>query len=173
MLFIHNRFALMGILALLFSGVALARIDTYVFKNPQQEALYQELTQELRCLVCQNQNIADSNAELAKDLRRKTYQMIVKGEDKDAIVKFMVARYGDFVMYKPPFKATTVILWLGPALIFMLGVVMLTRMIRRRPLSDKPLLTDEQRQRAAQMLEGEDDVATKQKHAKHDSTEEK
>jgi cytochrome c-type biogenesis protein CcmH len=133
-----------------------ARIDTYEFSDPGQEKLYHELTQELRCLVCQNQNIADSNAELAKDLRRKTYEMVIKGEDKDQIVDFMVARYGDFVMYKPPFKASTAILWLGPVIIFVLGLVMLIRIIRRRPASAEPLLTEEQRRRAEQLLDSKD-----------------
>ncbi len=144
------------LLALFLAGSALGRIDTYQFSDPKQEALYQELIQELRCLVCQNQNIADSNAELAKDLRRKTYEMVRKGEDKDQIVDFMVARYGDFVMYKPPFKASTVILWLGPVIIFVLGLVMLIRIIRRRPASAEPLLTEEQRRRAEQLLDSKD-----------------
>ncbi len=135
------------------SSSAFARIDTYEFSSPEREALYLELTQELRCLVCQNQNIADSNAELAKDLRRKTYEMIKKGENKDQIVEFMVARYGDFVMYKPPFKSSTLILWLGPVVIFILGLLMLIRIIRRRPASNEHVLTEEQRRRAEKLLQ--------------------
>ncbi len=140
------------VLGLCMGANALASVDTYEFSDPGQQALYLDLVQELRCLVCQNQNIADSNAELAQDLRRKTYEMIKKGENKDQIVEFMVARYGDFVMYSPPFKATTLMLWVGPVLIFILAVVMLVRVIRRRPSSNDRLLSDEQRQRAEQLL---------------------
>ncbi len=160
------------VLMLLFSAAGLARIDTYQFSDPQQEDLYHELTQELRCLVCQNQNIADSNAELAKDLRRKTYELVVKGQDKDQIVNYMVKRYGDFVRYKPPFNASTIILWLGPGIILVLGVVMLIRIIRRRPASAKPLLTEEQRRRAEQLL-GEQDGRDASKDQKDDSTGDK
>jgi cytochrome c-type biogenesis protein CcmH len=147
---------------LLFSAAGQARIDTYQFSDPQQEDLYHELTQELRCLVCQNQNIADSNAELAKDLRRKTYQMVIKDQDKDQIVDYMVKRYGDFVMYKPPFKASTLVLWLGPVIILVLGVVMLIRIIRRRPATTEPLLSDEQRERAEKLLGGQEDASAKE-----------
>ncbi|WP_456374762.1 cytochrome c-type biogenesis protein [Thiolapillus sp.] len=154
---VSNSRVLVLLLFLFGGNSVVASIDTYQFSDPQQEVLYQELTQELRCLVCQNQNIADSNAELAKDLRRKTYEMIKKGQDKDQIVDFMVKRYGDFVMYKPPFKASTLILWLGPVIIFVLGLLMMIRIIRRRAATAEPLLTDEQRRRAEQMLEGKDD----------------
>ncbi|WP_456412655.1 cytochrome c-type biogenesis protein [Thiolapillus sp.] len=144
--------ALVLALGLSLGAQAPASIDTYEFSDPGQEALYLDLIQELRCLVCQNQNIADSNAELAQDLRRKTYEMVKKGENKDQIVEFMVARYGDFVMYSPPFKATTLMLWVGPVLIFVLAVAMLIRVIRRRPSSNDRLLSEEQRQRAEQLL---------------------
>ncbi|BAO43471.1 cytochrome c-type biogenesis protein [Thiolapillus brandeum] len=164
----HRAFGL--VVMLLFSAAGLARIDTYQFSDPQQEDLYHELTQELRCLVCQNQNIADSNAELAKDLRRKTYQMVIKGQDKDQIVDYMVRRYGDFVMYKPPFKTSTLVLWLGPVIILVLGVIVLIRIIRRRPATTEPLLSDEQRERAEKLLEGQDDTsATEDKDKDKDS----
>ena len=129
-----------------------ARIDTYQFSTPQQESLYHDLTQELRCLVCQNQNIADSNAELAKDLRRKTYEMVSNGKNRDEIVDFMVTRYGDFVMYKPPLKPITVILWMGPAIILLVGIWVLLRIIRRRPSGNEKILTDEQRRKAEALL---------------------
>ncbi len=157
MRFLVRNTAVFLLLLGLLAGSAVARIDTYRFDTPEQEDLYHELTQELRCLVCQNQNIADSNAELAKDLRRKTYEMVSKGKDKDQIVDFMVARYGDFVMYKPPFKASTVILWLGPMIIFILGLVMLIRIIRRRPATAGPLLTEEQRKQAEKLLQDKDE----------------
>jgi cytochrome c-type biogenesis protein CcmH len=162
--FVNHKGVLAFALMLWISASAFARIDTYEFSSPGQEALYQELIQELRCLVCQNQNIADSNAELAKDLRRKTYEMVRKDQDKDQIVNFMVARYGDFVMYKPPFKSSTLILWLGPVVIFILGLLMLIRIIRRRPANAEHVLTKDQRQRAEELLkENKEENSTEDK----------
>ncbi len=134
-----------------------AAIDTYEFDDPAREQLYKELVQELRCLVCQNQNIADSNAELARDLRRKTYEMVQAGRSKEEIADWMVARYGNFVLYKPPFEAETLLLWIGPFIIFLAGVAVLVRIIRRRPRSEGPILTEEERRRAEALLEQGDD----------------
>ena len=90
-----------------------AAVDSYQFTNEQQRLDYASLTSELRCLVCQNQTIADSNAELAADLRRQVYEMLQKGQSREAIVQFMTDRYGDFVLYNPPFKEkhTSFITW--------------------------------------------------------------
>jgi cytochrome c-type biogenesis protein CcmH len=114
------------------------------------------LAAELRCLVCQNQTIADSNAELAVDLRRQIHTQIVAGKSDREIVDFMVTRYGDFVLYRPPFKATTVLLWLGPALFIAGGLIalfLLLRTRRARVQSDAPL-TEAQRKMAAEILVG-------------------
>ncbi len=151
----------LGVLVLL-AGSALAAIDTYEFQDPEKEQRYKELVQELRCLVCQNQNIADSNAELAKDLRRKTYEMVQAGRSKEEIADWMVARYGNFVLYKPPLEAGTLLLWVGPFLIFLVGVWLLIRIIRRRPdAPGTPLLSEEERRRAEALLaqgdEGDED----------------
>ena len=101
--------------------------------------------------------------------------MVVKGQDKDQIVSFMVERYGDFVMYKPPFKASTIILWLGPGIILVLGVVILIRVIRRRPATTEPLLSEEQRKQAEKLLGEQDDdaPADKDKDRDQDSTGDK
>jgi cytochrome c-type biogenesis protein CcmH len=122
------------LLALLLAAgpSAQAAIETYTFDTPAQEQAYKHLVDELRCLVCQNQNLADSNAELAKDLRRKTYEMVKAGKSDDEIVGYMVQRYGDFVLYRPPLRGTTVALWAGPFLILAIGVAVLIRVIRRR-----------------------------------------
>lgn len=96
------------------AGQALAAIDVYTFDSDAQEQTFRELTKELRCPKCQNQDIADSNAGLAKDLRDKTYQMVREGKDKQEVVDYMVARYGNFILYNPPLMASTLILWLGP-----------------------------------------------------------
>ena len=91
------------------------------FDEPADEARYKRLIAELRCLVCQNQNLADSNAELATDLRNETYSMVKAGKTDEEIVTFMVNRYGDFVLYRPPVKSTTFVLWFGPLILAALG----------------------------------------------------
>ena len=114
------------------------------------------LSEQLRCLVCQNQSIAESNAELALDLRRQINEQIAAGKSDTEIVDFMVQRYGDFVLYRPPFKATTVLLWLGPAALLLLGLWTLRRALRQRQRAteDRPLSADE-RARAGRLLGGE------------------
>ena len=116
------------------------------------------LSEQLRCLVCQNQTIAESNAELAVDLRRQVKEQIAAGRTDAEIVDFMTARYGDFVLYKPPFKATTALLWLGPVLMLLIGAVALMSVVRRRRRDPAaaPELTAEQRARAAKLLAGDD-----------------
>ena len=114
-----------------------------------------DLASELRCLVCQNQTIADSNAELAVDLRREIREQIKAGKTDAEIRDFMTTRYGDFVLYRPPLKTTTVLLWFGPALLLLAGIVVLVRVMRaRRRAADEANtpLTDEERSRAAALL---------------------
>jgi cytochrome c-type biogenesis protein CcmH len=96
-------------------------VDYRQFDDSRQQQLYDSLISELRCLVCQNQTIKDSNAELADDLRRQVYEMIRQGKSKEDIVGFMTDRYGDFVLYKPPFKKITSLLWLGPLIFLTIG----------------------------------------------------
>ncbi len=120
------------LLLLLFTGYSYAAIESVEFANPQQAALYKKMTDELRCLVCQNQNLADSNAALAKDLRVEVQKMIQQGMDEKQIIDFMTKRYGDFVLYRPPFKPYTLILWLGPFIGFIVALVVLLSIIRKR-----------------------------------------
>jgi cytochrome c-type biogenesis protein CcmH len=103
-----------------------------VASNPQLEARMLAITTELRCLVCQNQTIADSHAPLADDLRQQTRELIEQGRTDAEIVAYMTERYGDFVLYRPPFKATTALLWLGPAVLLVGGLVTLVLILRRR-----------------------------------------
>ncbi|MFC1234305.1 cytochrome c-type biogenesis protein [Vibrio sp. F74] len=107
--------------ALLMSFTAYAAIDVFEFDNEQQEEQFKELSHTLRCPKCQNNTISDSNAELAKDLRVKVYEMTKAGKSKDEIVDYMIARYGNFVTYKPPFTIATSVLWLGPLFVVLLG----------------------------------------------------
>lgn len=96
---------------------ASARVEVIEFEDAAKEALYKEMIQELRCLVCQNQNLADSNAELAVDLRRRTRELIAQGKAKKDITDYMVQRYGEFVIYRPPLNAATFVLWFSPAIL--------------------------------------------------------
>lgn len=130
-----------------------AKVEVLVFGSPAKEALYKELIQELRCLVCQNQNLADSNAELAGDLRTETHEMVEAGKSRDEIVDYMVARYGDFVLYRPPVNTTTAMLWGGPFLLVLIGLISLFVYIRRNN-ADKGVdtLTDTDRARAESLL---------------------
>ncbi len=107
-----------------------APIETFKFESPETEKIFHKLSEELRCLVCQNQNIAESNADLAKDLRREMYTMLSKGMTEQEIVDFMVQRYGDYVLYRPPFKPLTWLLWFGPVLIFVFGLFFIVRYMK-------------------------------------------
>ncbi len=110
------------------------------------------LAEELRCLVCQNQTLAESNAPLAVDLRNQMREQLSKGASEREVREFMVARYGDFVLYKPPFKASTAALWLGPFALLLAGAVLLVRRVRRRR-EPEPALSAAERERAAKLLE--------------------
>ncbi len=139
-------------LMLLVAPPAHAQQSTYEFDDPAQQALFNQLTAELRCPKCQNQNIADSNALVALDLKRKTYELVREGKSRDEVLSFMKARYGDFVHYQPPVTATTIWLWIVPVLFVLVGLFLLLR--RRRPAAplDKDALT-----RAEAMLRKDND----------------
>jgi len=130
----------------LFTGAVQAADTPPADANRELEAQGQRVAQELRCLVCQNQTIADSNAELARDLRREVRQMLARGSSEKEVREFMVARYGDFVLYRPPVKATTVALWAGPFLLLFVGLWMARRILlsRRRAAAAGTLSSAEQ-----------------------------
>ena len=107
-------------------------LDSRQLSDPKQQEAYETLTKELRCLVCQNQTIADSNAELAADLRRQVYEMLQQGKSKEEIVQFMTDRYGDFVLYKPPFKGKTSLLWIAPVVFLLMGLIIVFFFIRQK-----------------------------------------
>ncbi len=109
----------------MLSVTAFASIDVYEFEDKKQEQQFKELSQTLRCPKCQNNTISDSNSELAKDLRVKVYEMTKEGKDKEEIVDYMIARYGNFVTYHPPFTLATAILWFGPLLVIVAGFAVL------------------------------------------------
>jgi len=141
------------------SVTVMAAVEYRKFDDPQQEQAYQNLTNELRCLVCQNQTIADSNADLAKDLRRQVYEMLQQGKSQQEIVDFMTQRYGDFVMYRPPLKPKTIILWVGPAVFIVIGLVVLVIISRKKAAGTQSVaLTEHEEKRIRQLLEQEDDA---------------
>ena len=119
--------------------------------DPALERRVMTLAAELRCLVCQNQTIADSSAPLAEDLRNQVREKMRQGASDSQIIDFMVERYGDFVLYRPPVKATTLLLWFGPLLLVVAGLLVLLRRIRRRPPAE-PELTTAERERARKLL---------------------
>lgn len=136
----------------LISSAAFAAIDVYEFDSDQQEALFRELTQELRCPKCQNNNIADSNAGLAQDLREKTYQLVKQGNDKQQVLDYMVDRYGNFVRYDPPLTPAVLILWLSPLLVIVFGGIYLLGR-NRNSSSNEPLVEEGERERLAKLIE--------------------
>jgi cytochrome c-type biogenesis protein CcmH len=143
------RFAL---IVLFFIGQAAFAmpVDTFKFESVKQETAFHKLSNELRCLVCQNQSIADSNADLAKDLRNEIYKMLQQGKSEDQIIDFMVQRYGDFVLYNPPMKPLTWLLWFGPVIALLAGFFVVVRYIRnQRNLATAVELSSEEQQRLA------------------------
>lgn len=146
-------------LGLALAGVARAAIDTYEFRDEAERERFRVLTEELRCPKCQNQNIADSNAPIATDLRREIYRMLEAGKSNDEIVDFLVARYGDFVRYKPPVNGRTLLLWYGPAGLLAGGLLVLgVIVLRRRRVENAPgdaLLSSDERARLDALLNQE------------------
>ena len=141
------------VIILLLPSLAAAEEARPLAENPQVEARLKALAVELRCLVCQNQTLADSNAPLAEDLRREVREMIAKNMSDKDIIDFLVTRYGDFVLYRPPLKPTTTLLWLGPFLLLIGGATVLVLALRRRQkkLADVSL-SEAERNRVAQLL---------------------
>jgi len=119
-------------LALAWAGNALAIDTERAFEDPVLQQRYESINRELRCLVCQNQTIADSNATLAADLRREVREMIAAGKTDDEIREFMIERYGDFVLYRPRMTATNFLLWAAPVLLLLGGAFAVVRVVRRR-----------------------------------------
>lgn len=132
---------IIAVLVLFLSPHAKGAIEHRDFVDETQRELYYDVIRELRCLVCQNQNLAESDADLAKDLRNKTYELIEQGKDRSAIVDFMVERYGDFVLYRPPFKLSTAALWLGPLCLLVIGVLVFFRITRASSSKEMPSTT--------------------------------
>ena len=145
------------LIILCVSGSAWAGEARPLTDDPVAEARLKHLAVELRCLVCQNQTLADSSAPLAEDLRREVREMIAKNMSDQEIIEFLVSRYGDFVLYRPPLKATTTLLWVGPFALMAIGATALVITLRRRSRTMVEVsVTDEEHRRVEQLLaEGE------------------
>ncbi|MCP4432494.1 MAG: cytochrome c-type biogenesis protein CcmH [Gammaproteobacteria bacterium] len=140
---------------LVLPTISSAAIEAYEFKNEQMETDYNQLIKELRCLVCQNQNLSGSDADLARDLRRQTHEMLMQGNRPEQVIQYMVDRYGDFVLYRPQFKSSTFLLWTGP---FILVAIVLWLVIRRIRTSQKLVEPDDKSmQRARDLLSSDRD----------------
>src|SRR5438128_5052363 len=140
------------IFALVFAGVAIAK-EAQPNEDPQIEQRMKVLTEQLRCLVCQNETLADSRADLAEDLRREIREQMKAGKSDQEIIAFLTQRYGDFVLYRPPVKPTTYLLWFGPFVLLLAGLAILFRYVKQRrdSINDRPL-TNEEHARVAELL---------------------
>lgn len=139
------------VVALLLALTVNAKEAAPIADDPALEARVMKLSEELRCLVCQNQNLADSHAELAQDLKNQVREMLQRGMSEKEVVDFMVQRYGDFVLYRPPVKSTTWLLWGGPFVLLIVGLGILFFRLKRRQ-QDVTSLTAEEREVAARLL---------------------
>ena len=151
-----SKIILLVVLSYSVSAVA-APIETFQFDSPEKEKIFHKLSEELRCLVCQNQSVAESNADLAKDLRLEIYTMLSNGKTEDEIVNFMVDRYGDYVLYRPPFKPMTWLLWFGPIIIFFAGMIFVVRYMKSQNMSKQvESLSEEEIERIKNLHSGQD-----------------
>ena len=146
------RAATLWALLLLCAAPSLAVIETYEFSDPQLETRYQALSEELRCPKCQNQNIADSNAPIAQDLRRQLHRQLEQGASDEEVLDYMVARYGEFVRYRPRFGGAALALWLAPAALLLAGVVLLVSTVRRRAAGQSDQLSEQEREEVERLL---------------------
>jgi len=145
---------LLSLVFLLSAFSVQAKIESKDFPNEQMEADYTSLVAELRCLVCQNQSLSDSNAELAVDMRTKVFKMLSEGKSKAEIADFMVARYGDFVLYRPPVKSSTFLLWFGPLIFFVIAAFIVFSFMRRQSI-EKPAIDEQEQKKAHSLLDDE------------------
>lgn len=138
-------------LVLLFSLVSEASEENYYFEDPNKRKVFLQLTEELRCPMCQNQNIADSDAMIAHDLRRKVYQLLQQGKSREEVLEYMKTRYGDFVSYTPPVTPATLWLWLLPFLFVIAAGVFLVKTRKKQPQS----VSQSQIEEAEKLLEND------------------
>jgi cytochrome c-type biogenesis protein CcmH len=142
---------------LAWATAGLAGLEQFDFTGNVDEERFKELIAEIRCLVCQNQSLADSDAELAHDLRQEVYDLMQTGQENAQIVDFMVARYGDFVLYNPPVKPSTYMLWYGPFVLLAIGILFLIKTVRQRTRQTESEFSDQEQARLKAILGDEAD----------------
>ncbi len=143
------------ILTLAFSAniVTASPVETYEFNDEVTKIRFQALSKELRCPKCQNQNLADSNSPIAADLRKELYELLQLGKADSEIITFMVSRYGEFVLYRPRVSELTYVLWFGPAVLILLGIIVVIVIVRRKPVDIKTLaLSSEQQEKLKNLI---------------------
>lgn len=133
-------------------GALAFTLEEFQFDSPAQQAEFRELIAKLRCLVCQNESLAASQADLAQDLRMEVYKMMRAGKSQDEILGFLVDRYGDFVLYEPPLKPSTYVLWFGPFVLIGIGAAVLARALLRKKATPEQDISDDERQRLRKLL---------------------
>ena len=131
---------------------AMVTLESFTFADAAEEQRFKDLIEEIRCLVCQNQSLIDSDAELAHDLRAEVYGMMQTGNTDSQIIEFLVARYGDFVLYSPPVKPSTWLIWFGPFVLLLIAIMLLVRSLRRQQHAPEQAITETERQRLEQLL---------------------
>lgn len=143
---------------LLLLTPAQAVIQAYEFDEPEQREMFNRLNEELRCPMCQNQSIADSNAPIAQDLRREVHRLLTEEKaDEETVIEFMLARYGDFVLYRPKMEARTLVLWFGPLALLLLGLFILFRLLKRhQPQVEDQGLSEQDQAALKNILNGKD-----------------
>lgn len=156
MFFVKRTAILLTVVLLMIVLPAVAKEAAPMAADPELEKKVNEIAAELRCLVCQNQTIADSHAELAIDLKNQVREMVRQGKTRDDVVDYMVQRYGDFVRYRPPVKPTTYLLWVGPFLLLIGGFILLIMNLKKRRalVTDTPL-SEEEHQKLESLLHSE------------------
>ena len=151
--------ALSFLIAVSFSATAALAVEpNEMLEDPALEARARVISQDLRCVVCQNENIDDSNATLAQDMRRLVRERVKAGDSNEQVIAYMVDRYGDFVLLRPRLTATTVLLWFGPAMLFLFGAVAVYRQVKQVKATEPSGLTDEDVQQADALLSDKGDA---------------
>lgn len=139
------------------ANISIANDNPVKFQDIKKEQRYYALLEEVRCLVCQNQSLADSNAELAQDLRNEIYQMLIEGKDNKKIIEFLVARYGDFVLYRPPLQENTWLLWFGPLLFFLTGIIIAVFLIKKQANEESIRLSEQDQLQLSEIINNNSD----------------
>ena len=136
----------MVFLLVFFSSLSLAEVMTYPFDNELQETRFQSLLNELRCPKCQNQSLADSDAPIAHDLRQKIYELLKEGKSDQEIRDYLIARYGEFITYRPAFHGSNLLLWLGPGLLLLIAMILAYRLVSKAQVEDMQSGKEEERE---------------------------